>query len=196
MTLRYARSIAEGDGFVFSPGERVLGTTTPLFALILAGLHYLTSADLIWLAYGIAVGAHVAVAPLVAGMGGQSERPLAPRSAICDRQARLPVRAGAAGGGGELLVHVAERRLRLAAHAKCSGEYAAEFVLVAQIPNGGGATFVCANRARGSAASVPPQSCLFPTVPPNPAPSGIDDPCLPRILVAPPNAKGARQICG
>lgn len=38
ITLRYAERIAGGQGFVFNPGEHVLGTTTPLFALLLAGL--------------------------------------------------------------------------------------------------------------------------------------------------------------
>src|SRR5205823_14822555 len=36
ITLRYARNLAEGQGLVFNAGERVLGTTTPLFALLLA----------------------------------------------------------------------------------------------------------------------------------------------------------------
>jgi hypothetical protein len=36
ITLRYARNLAEGHGLVFNVGERVLGTTTPLFALLLA----------------------------------------------------------------------------------------------------------------------------------------------------------------
>ena len=36
ITLRYAENIAHGAGFVFNPGERVLGTTTPLYTLFLA----------------------------------------------------------------------------------------------------------------------------------------------------------------
>src|SRR5579862_941966 len=36
ITLRYARNIASGRGFVFNPGEQVLGTTTPLYTLFLA----------------------------------------------------------------------------------------------------------------------------------------------------------------
>jgi hypothetical protein len=36
ITLRYAENIAAGRGFVYNVGERVLGTTTPLYALILA----------------------------------------------------------------------------------------------------------------------------------------------------------------
>ncbi|MFT7485499.1 MAG: hypothetical protein ACI9F9_001349 [Candidatus Paceibacteria bacterium] len=41
ITYKYARNIAEGHGFVFNLGERVLGTTTPLFTLLLAGLSLL-----------------------------------------------------------------------------------------------------------------------------------------------------------
>jgi len=38
ITFRYAGNIAQGDGFVYNLGERVLGTTTPLQAFLLAGL--------------------------------------------------------------------------------------------------------------------------------------------------------------
>lgn len=38
ITYRYARNLLNGEGFVFNPGERVLGTTTPLYAFLLAGL--------------------------------------------------------------------------------------------------------------------------------------------------------------
>ena len=38
ITFRYAGNIAQGDGFVYNLGERVLGTTTPLQTLLLAGL--------------------------------------------------------------------------------------------------------------------------------------------------------------
>ncbi|MFN3651749.1 MAG: hypothetical protein ACK47B_19410 [Armatimonadota bacterium] len=36
ITLRYAENLAHGLGFVYNPGERVLGTTTPLYTLLLA----------------------------------------------------------------------------------------------------------------------------------------------------------------
>ena len=36
ITFRYARSLSQGDGFVYNPGQRVQGTTTPLFTLLLA----------------------------------------------------------------------------------------------------------------------------------------------------------------
>src|SRR5689334_227035 len=31
ISLRYAENLAQGHGFVFNPGERILGTTTPLY---------------------------------------------------------------------------------------------------------------------------------------------------------------------
>ena len=37
-SLRYASNLAHGQGFVFNPGERVLGTTSPLHAFLLAAL--------------------------------------------------------------------------------------------------------------------------------------------------------------
>jgi hypothetical protein len=45
ITYRYARNIAEGLGFVYNPGERVLSTTTPLYTMILA-LSYFASENL------------------------------------------------------------------------------------------------------------------------------------------------------
>lgn len=35
ITYRYARNILAGNGFTFNPGERVLGTTTPFYTLLL-----------------------------------------------------------------------------------------------------------------------------------------------------------------
>jgi hypothetical protein len=40
ITFRYARNIATGAGFVYNPGQPVLSTTTPLYALILALCHF------------------------------------------------------------------------------------------------------------------------------------------------------------
>lgn len=36
ITFRYAANLAAGSGFVYNPGEHYLGTTTPLYALLLA----------------------------------------------------------------------------------------------------------------------------------------------------------------
>ncbi|MBI3244774.1 MAG: hypothetical protein HYZ49_21050 [Chloroflexi bacterium] len=40
ITFRYARNIVNGLGFVYNPGERVMGTTTPLYTLLMAGLSF------------------------------------------------------------------------------------------------------------------------------------------------------------
>ena len=42
ITFRYARNLVNGAGFVYNPSERVLGTTTPLYALLMAALALLT----------------------------------------------------------------------------------------------------------------------------------------------------------
>jgi 4-amino-4-deoxy-L-arabinose transferase-like glycosyltransferase len=41
ITYRYAENLAEGKGFVYNSGERVLGTSTPLYTLILAAIRFL-----------------------------------------------------------------------------------------------------------------------------------------------------------
>ncbi|MFZ1946604.1 MAG: hypothetical protein WAW06_03600, partial [bacterium] len=46
ITFRYARQLAEGNGFVYNLGERVYGTTTPLFAILLAGWFRISGNDL------------------------------------------------------------------------------------------------------------------------------------------------------
>lgn len=38
ITFRYAQNLLAGNGLVFNPGEQVLGTTTPLYALLMAAL--------------------------------------------------------------------------------------------------------------------------------------------------------------
>ncbi len=38
ITYRYARFILAGNGFVYNPGEQVLGTTTPLYTFLMVGL--------------------------------------------------------------------------------------------------------------------------------------------------------------
>ncbi len=42
ITYTYSRNLAQGKGFVFNPGEPIQGTTTPLYALLMAGVHLLT----------------------------------------------------------------------------------------------------------------------------------------------------------
>ena len=46
ITYRYALNLAEARGFVYNEGERIQGTSTPLYALALAALHRLSSLDI------------------------------------------------------------------------------------------------------------------------------------------------------
>lgn len=63
ITFRYARNLAEGRGFVFNEGERVLGTTTPLLTLALGLLGAVFGAE------RIPVIANVLMMPAAAGAG-------------------------------------------------------------------------------------------------------------------------------
>src|SRR5437879_8677865 len=49
ITFRYARNLAEGLGLVYNPGEWVLGTTAPLWAMLLGGGYRVGLTDLPWL---------------------------------------------------------------------------------------------------------------------------------------------------
>jgi arabinofuranosyltransferase len=42
ITFRYAQNLLAGNGLVYNPGEAVLGTTTPVYALLMAGLGLIT----------------------------------------------------------------------------------------------------------------------------------------------------------
>ncbi len=54
ITYRYADNLRQGLGLLYNPGEWVLGTTTPLFALLLGGLGLLIR-DLEWLGHWLGI---------------------------------------------------------------------------------------------------------------------------------------------
>src|SRR5215207_1302083 len=56
ITFRYSRNIVEGQGFVYNPGVHTLGTTTPLFTLLMVAASALTGGQDFQL-YAIAVSA-------------------------------------------------------------------------------------------------------------------------------------------
>jgi hypothetical protein len=68
ITYRYARNIALGRGFVYNVGESVLGTTTPLYTLLLAGLSLIWP-DLPLLSHTVGVLAWMLCVPLTYGIG-------------------------------------------------------------------------------------------------------------------------------
>ncbi len=45
ITYRYVRNILAGNGFVYNPGEHVLGTTTPLYTFLLSGIGFFTGGE-------------------------------------------------------------------------------------------------------------------------------------------------------
>ncbi|MBI5958279.1 MAG: hypothetical protein HY866_06080 [Chloroflexi bacterium] len=51
ITFRYSRNLVEGSGFVYNPGNHTLGTTTPLYTLLMAGIGLITGrGDYPWFA--------------------------------------------------------------------------------------------------------------------------------------------------
>jgi len=70
ITFRYARTLLAGAGFVFNPGERVLGTTTPLYTLLMAALAGVSgSANYPWLALIVNALADAATCLLLVRLG-------------------------------------------------------------------------------------------------------------------------------
>ncbi len=73
ITFRYARNLLEGHGLVYNVGQRTLSTTTPLYAILLAGLGLLWP-DLPLVSNVVSAGALVgAAASLVAWSRGRGE---------------------------------------------------------------------------------------------------------------------------
>jgi len=64
ITFRYAENIASGKGFVYNEGERVLGTTTPFYTLLLALLVKL-GLPIVWVARIINIGADCLTGTLI-----------------------------------------------------------------------------------------------------------------------------------
>ena len=60
ITFRFARQLSQGLGFTYNAGERVYGTTTPLFTLLLSAWQLVTRCDIV-------LGAHIL--GLAASMG-------------------------------------------------------------------------------------------------------------------------------
>ena len=66
ITFRYSRNIVSGEGFVYNPGVRTLGTTTPLYTLLMAVMSLLTGGqDFPWYALTINALAAAATAALL-----------------------------------------------------------------------------------------------------------------------------------
>ena len=55
ITYRYARNLVEGIGFVYNPGEWVLGTTTPLYTLLLAAFAFISKVDVATISFIVCI---------------------------------------------------------------------------------------------------------------------------------------------
>ena len=70
ITFRYARNLVSGIGFVFNAGQHVLGTTTPLYTLLLATLAGITrSTNYPWLALSVNALADAATCLFLVALG-------------------------------------------------------------------------------------------------------------------------------
>ena len=78
LTLRDARNVAQGAGVVYNAGETVLGTTTPLFALLYGAIGAVVGVDWIPLSavLGNALADVLAVLLLVRWIGRAARSPL------------------------------------------------------------------------------------------------------------------------
>jgi hypothetical protein len=68
ITFRYARNLATGLGLVYNPGEWVLGTTAPLWAIVLGVGYWLGLHDLPALASALSAVCDAGTAALLAGL--------------------------------------------------------------------------------------------------------------------------------
>jgi len=73
VTYRYARNVRQGMGLVYNAGERVLSTTSPLFALVLSGLAWLTD-DLPSVSNGLSAASLFAAGCFTYVLGKQAQR--------------------------------------------------------------------------------------------------------------------------
>ncbi len=102
ITFRYARHLTEGHGFVYNIGQPVLGTTTPLFALLLAALKFvLPGIDFPWLALLISAVCDVLMIILLRRLVMALTRSIFVATAIALVYLLNPLRIGVALGGME-----------------------------------------------------------------------------------------------
>jgi hypothetical protein len=122
ITFRYARNLADGLGLVYNPGEWVLGTTAPLWALILGAGYRLGLTDLPWLATVLSGLCDAASAALLVYLARRIGWPPFGAALVGLAWAFNPMSIGFASGGMEtsLFVLLALVALTLAASRRSS----------------------------------------------------------------------------
>lgn len=82
ITYRFAQNLAFGRGFVFNPGEPVLGTSTPLYTLLLAGGYWLTRINIPPLSNLLGVASLAGASMMFYGLGRTLDRRMALAGAL------------------------------------------------------------------------------------------------------------------
>jgi hypothetical protein len=107
ITFRYARNLLGGLGFVYNPGEHVLGTTTPLYTLLMAGVAAATrSGNYPWIALWVNALADAATCLVLMRLGERLGRQRAVGVALGLLWAVAPMSVTFAVGGMETSVFV------------------------------------------------------------------------------------------
>jgi hypothetical protein len=107
ITFRYSRNIVDGEGFVYNPGSRTLGTTTPLYTLLMAGIGLITGSDNYpWIALMVNALADAGTAVLLALILYRATHWLGPAAIIGGLWAVSPMSVTFAVGGMETSVAI------------------------------------------------------------------------------------------
>jgi hypothetical protein len=106
ITFRYARNLADGLGLVYNAGEWVLGTTAPLWALLLGTGYRLGLTDLPWVATGISAACDAASAVLLVVLARRLGWPALGAALVGVAWALNPMSIGFATGGMETSLFV------------------------------------------------------------------------------------------
>ncbi len=107
ITFRYSRNLVEGQGFVYNPGVHTLGTTTPLYTLLMAAIGALSGSNLYpWFALYVNALADALNAVLLAYLAFRLSRRLVTSGIIGLAWALHPMSVTFAIGGMETSVSI------------------------------------------------------------------------------------------
>jgi hypothetical protein len=139
ITFRYARNLADGLGLVYNPGEWVLGTTAPLWAVVLGAGYRLGLTDLAWLATVVSGLCDAASAALLVYLARRMGWAPLGAALVGMAWALNPMSIGFASGGMETSLFVLLALAALTLTAKSNSVTAAALCGVATLvrPEGG-----------------------------------------------------------
>ncbi len=107
ITFRYSRNLLMGDGFVYNEGVRTLGTTTPLYALVMAGVAGIAQGEAFtWYALGVNALVDMLNVCLLYWIAWRITQSLYPSVAVAVLYALSPMSVTFAVGGMETAVAI------------------------------------------------------------------------------------------